>query len=225
MIDDSSIKFRLKKMEWLEPALKGWVHAMDRYINAERPGWDLPYFRNEISTLSFLSGGAWCKNYVAIQEYTTRKNDVSKKGPTRKYGRADLYIYDYGRSKKDAVLEAKQVFCVINSAEKSVLESKSVSKAWDTARSDAKRGREGSHNVGLTIITPRFNASKWIENKDQVNVALANLIKEAEGSLQNKSSDAVMTYFPSCVRNCKFEASGSGKEYLYPGIVVLLNNV
>jgi hypothetical protein len=166
---------------------------------------DAPWWYNERASLSIFAGAVWsCQNGQCLEEYATRKADVTGRGRRRtKAGRGDL---EFGVGSWEYVAEAKQAWPILGG--KSVPEH--VEECLRNARRDSSKTPDDElRRLGIAFVSPKLNVSK----KDDLEGLLSDFVAYLDRDLNGA---ARAWAFPADRRHLSYNG------YYYPGAVVLI---
>ena len=203
--------------------LHGWTEECHRQFNAFDE--EAPWWYGERANISVLASAAARLSWIALEEFATQKTlgskSKDKKKAESKYGRCDLYVYDYkqrgsgnvGASGQDFAFEAKHAWGAFRpkSGQESRVEAK-WSQAVEAAR--CLHIEEADHKLGLLFFVP-FAKNPEFSPEERMSAV--------ERACSFEGVEAVAWYWigskiqkPPCIE--------ANKEY-YPGIVVALRSV
>ena len=196
-----------KKDKDLQQILRKWQLLMKELVADD----DVPWWYNERTSVGFFAAAIWKKGGQAIEEYTTTKKFLTRRGRTNnKHGRGDLLFYL--KSDKAFVAEAKQVYLSLNRPPN----NKKVISLLTTARKDAGRvPNHGAKRLGMVFMVP-YSKSKPTDTDKRIREWI-NWVKVRS---EQQKITAAWT-FPSVAREIRGKEP-DGTRYYYPGVILLL---
>jgi hypothetical protein len=210
----------------LTPILKNWCFLHEFYAQNQHP--DAGYWYNERASISILAAAAWQEeNWVALEEYSTRKVASSKEhgfdgGRIERSGRCDLFI---GSKSGDAqfAIEAKQCWQPIGKRvdnDMSYLE-KLKKRAWKDA--GHLQLNEANKRLAVVFFTPSISVRTLAtheQNDEPLELLIERWCRKLETMLSDREIDGLAYTFPVVNRHLK---GGDGMR-LYPGTALIINH-
>lgn len=201
-------------LKGLRPVLQEWIHVVAAYSASYKNEGDVCYWYNERTSVGMLAAAAWRQEWVALEEFTTRKAHKESKG-TDASGRCDLKI---SNSSASYAIEAKQAWQPIGSRVKDPWRyvNQQRIKATEDARNLFKD--QGSHRLGVVFATPRLKVSDAQKGEDQFETTTTLINEWLSGLQQLKNVEGYAYIFPA--RNRR--QVGHDDRYIWPGTLMLL---
>lgn len=206
------------RLQAINPVLTKWCELVEHYSKVTN---DACYWYNERATLSTIASAAWQQEWVALEEYSTKKfrgfDPENQEKPPHGSGRCDIFLYN-PVAQDGFACEAKQAWQPIgNERVKNplgVVENKRKA-AW----SDAGRLNkfEAKNRLAITICVPMLafrQAQGWL-NPDS---ATDQILAWCERLKILKDVDSMAYVFPSYTRML----SNDEKKRAFPGVALLV---
>lgn len=208
----------------LTPILKNWCFLHDFYARHQMD--DAAYWYNERASISILAAAAWQqKNWVALEEYSTRKVNPTYDGEAAheradRSGRCDLFIGSNLGNAQFAI-EAKHCWQPIGSRVKDdkLYLHKAVKDAWNDA-GDLQLN-EATNRLAVVFCTPSINIktlSAHVRNDESIHNLISSWAKNLEAMLFDNKIDGLAYCFPKKNRHLE---DASGKR-IFPGAAVVI---
>jgi hypothetical protein len=191
------------------PILKKWI-AVNKALVKEWDGQrDVPWWYNERADLSVLAGAIWRARGSAFEEYVDAKFEKSRRSKRKRrfLGRVDLFFTYNGTM---FIAEAKQCWSgasVINGNPLGRIQKRLQSACDDIKKTKAK----GQKRLAIVFVKPMVRK----KHKKEVD----RLLQEWTSRIETIDCDAMAWVFPKTARQTKW------REYLFPGVVVMMKRV
>jgi hypothetical protein len=202
------------RLRGLSRVLKEWVNVVSTYSEAYKG--DASYLYNERTSVGTLAAAAWrTKNWVALEEFSTRKLDVDREKHDAP-GRCDLKIAGMSTS---YAIEAKQVWQPIGTRVTDTW--RFVNRHRKHAQQDAQviQKDQATHRLSAVFVSPRFKYSD-VRDSNNPTEAASNLIHEWLAGIERLPTVHAFAYvFPW--RN-RLLRRGELEQYVWPGTVLLI---
>jgi hypothetical protein len=200
-------------LKGLSPVLKEWINVVSTYSESFKG--DACYLYNERTSVGMLAAAAWRKNWVALEEFLTRKVNRDAECDDA-HGRCDLKIASMSTS---YAIEAKHVWQPIGSRVSN--DWQQVNRKRVAAKKDAQviTRDQATHRLSAVFISPRLKASDVLSASNQ-KVAVTELIDQWLAGIDKLPAVHAFAYiFPW--RN-RLLLRGSQEQYIWPGTVLLI---
>jgi hypothetical protein len=204
------VKSRLKG---LRPVLLEWATVVSTYSESYKD--DACYLYNERTSVGMLAAAAWRSNWIALEEFSTRKASRVD-GVDHAHGRCDLKIANLSTS---YVIEAKHVWQSIGTRIDD--EWLYVKRSRITAKKDAQvvKRNQGTHRLSAVFVSPNFKASDVWGSANRAHAA-TTIIQTWLAEIDNLPDVHAYAYvFPW--RN-RLLLRGEKADRIWPGTVLLL---
>ncbi|MBM3129652.1 MAG: hypothetical protein FJ009_13630 [Chloroflexi bacterium] len=194
----------------LRRVLQKWQRLNERlgsdWIKSDN---NAPWWYNERASLGFFCGAVWLCGGWVFEEFITEKKPAGAKRTKRKYvGRCDI---EFGIGKDEFLAEAKQCWPYIGTSTR-----KNIDRVESTINIACQESRQtpepGYQKLGIVFAVPRLHKSK----KERLDLELARFLNE----LKRLQHTTIAWVFPKSARNLM--PSGESKNYVFPGVVLLI---
>lgn len=201
-------------LKGLSPVLQEWITVVSTYSESFKD--DACYLYNERTSVGMLAAAAWRKNWVALEEFSTRKANRDAQYDDAN-GRCDLKISSMSTS---YAIEAKHVWQPTGTRVSD--EWLYVNRQRDLAKRDAQviKRDQATYRLSAVFVSPRFKASD-IQNSTNQKDAVTSLIDQWLTGVETLPDVHAYAYvFPWRTR---LLMRGSKAQYVWPGTLLLLS--